>query len=83
MGGKCSNPNISFWLSPSGQNDHSRLASGCHQFHHPPQSIDVASSSTTINNNSGYEYGSHMQYQEITTVNNEPPLLHCFLSTNP
>lgn len=30
-GGKWSNPKVSSWLSPSGQNGHSKVASGCHQ----------------------------------------------------
>ena len=55
------------------------------QFYHPPQSIVVAPSSTTINNNYGYEYGGHVQYQgyysqqQTTTA----PLLPQYQSMSP
>ena len=58
---------------------------GLHQVHHPPQSIVVAPSSTTINNNYGYEYGVHVQDQAYYTQQQTTtaPLLPQYQSMTP
>ncbi|XP_027359185.1 uncharacterized protein LOC113867881 [Abrus precatorius] len=54
---------------------------GLPQFHHPPQSIAVAPSSTT---NYGYEYGAHVQDQAYyTTQQTTTPLLPQYQSMTP